>query len=71
MDQCGIVETRMDHNIGNVELLVLQRLGRGAHVVLTQPDLEDGAHRLDKGEAVKSQRITFQIQQPLSNLCNY
>ena len=39
MDEGGIVEAWMDHDAGNVELLVTQGLRRRAHIVLTKPNL--------------------------------
>ena len=41
MDESGIVETWMNDDVSDVELLVPQGFGRRAHVVLAQPDLQD------------------------------
>ena len=39
MDEGGIVEAWVDHDAGNVELLVTQGLCCRAHIVFTKPNL--------------------------------
>ena len=39
--QGRVVEARMDEDLGDVDLLVPQRLGRRADVILAEPDLQD------------------------------
>ena len=41
VNQSGVVEPRVDDNIGDVELFVSKRLGGRADVILAQPDFED------------------------------
>ena len=42
---------RVDDDGADVELLVAERLGRGADVVLAQPHLQNVADRPDEGKA--------------------
>lgn len=53
VDEGGVVEPGVDDDVGDVELLVSQRLGGGADVVLAKTDLKDIANGADEREAGK------------------
>ena len=56
MHEGGVVEPGVDDDVRDVELLVVERLGRRAHVVLTQSDLEDVADGREEGKAAHGER---------------
>ena len=53
VDEGGVVEAGVDDDVGDVELLVAERLGRRAHVVLAQANLQDVADPGDERETGK------------------
>ena len=55
VDQGGVVELGVDLDVGDVELLVGEGLGRGGHVILPQPDLQDLLDAGDEGKAARWQ----------------
>lgn len=55
MDEGGVVEAGVDDDGADVELLVPQRLGRRAHVVLAQPHLQDLADRRQERQAARAE----------------
>ena len=48
---------RVDDDRADVELLVAERLGGGADVVLAQPHLQDVADRPDEGKAETDRHV--------------
>ena len=65
MHQGRVVEARMDEDLGDVDLLVPQRLGRRADVILAEPDLQDladvGGEREAGTEATESLSLGLTI----------
>ena len=53
VDQGGVVEVGVDLDVGDVELLVGEGLGRGGHVVLAQTHLQDLLDAGDEGNAAR------------------
>lgn len=68
----GIVESRMDHNVGNIELFMLERLSSGAHVIFTEANLQYGIHGSHKGEAIKMEHGETHSRNLFNSIfCNY
>lgn len=63
MHERGVVEAGVDDDVGDVELLVVQRLRRRRHVVLAQPDLQDVADARGEREAGKERRERREVGQ--------
>ena len=63
VDEGGIVESGMDDDVGDVELLVTQGLGGCAHVVLAEPNLQNVADGGDERQAGKKSVNAKEVSQ--------